>query len=208
MAINYEVKIMNKITILHKGKTGYPEKVQKYMLKNAPEKIYTLGNLDILNNNLSAIFCSLKCPGSIILKTCDMAQKFKETGITVIGGFHSPVEKEVLTILLQGTHPIIICPARDLEEMKIKPEYKDPFQKGRILFLSPFNKTQKRATAETAIYRNLFVAALADRIIITFAEPSGKTEQLCKDLLNCGKNVYTINHELNKNLIDIKVKYF
>jgi predicted Rossmann fold nucleotide-binding protein DprA/Smf involved in DNA uptake len=198
---------MDKITILHKGKTGYPEKVQKYMLKNGPEKIYTLGNLDILNNNLSAIFCSLKCPGSIILKTYDMAQKFKETGITVIGGFHSPVEKEVLTILLQGTQPVIICPARGLEGMRIKPEYKEPFEKGRILLLSPFDKTQKRATKDAAFYRNQFVASLADRIIITFAEPGGKTEQLCKDLLSRGKKVYTLKDEINKNLIGIGVKY-
>ncbi|HPZ08875.1 MAG TPA: DNA-processing protein DprA [Candidatus Eremiobacteraeota bacterium] len=198
---------MDKITILHKGKTGYPEKVERYMLKNAPEKIYTLGNLDILNNNLTAIFCSLKCPGNIILQTCDMAQKFKKEGITVIGGFHSSVEKEVLTILLQGIQPIIICPARSLEGMRIKPEYKEPFQKGRIIFLSPFDKTQKRATTETALYRNHLVASLADRIIITFAEPDGKTEQLCKELIIRGKNVYTLKSEKNHNLIKIGLKY-
>jgi predicted Rossmann fold nucleotide-binding protein DprA/Smf involved in DNA uptake len=197
---------MDKIITLYRNKTGYPEKVQKYTDKNGLEKIYTLGNLDILNNNLTAIFCSQKCPGSMIIKTCDMAQEFKETGITVIGGFHSPVEKEVLKILLQGTHPIIICPARGLEGMRIKPEYKEPFQKGRILFLSPFDKSQKRATTETALYRNQFVASLADRIIITFAETSGKTEQLCKDLLTCGKKVYTMKDKINRNLIDMGVK--
>ncbi len=198
---------MHKINILYKGKTGYPEKLQKYMPENAPEKIYTLGNLDILNNNLSAIFCSQKCPGSIILQSYDMAQKFKEEVITIIGGFHSPVEKEVLTILLQGTNHVIICPARGIEGMRIKPEYKEPFDKGRILFLSPFEKTQKRATLETSLYRNQFVASLADRIIITFAETGGKTEQLCKDLLTFSKKIYTIKNEKNQNLIDIGLKY-
>lgn len=198
---------MNKITIINKHKIGYPEKLQTYMSKNAPEKIYTLGNLDILKKNLSAIFCSLKCPGNIILQTFDMAQKFKEDKITVIGGFHSPVEKEVLTILLQGKNPIIICPARGIEGMRIKAEYKEPFNKGRILFLSPFKKSQKRATLETSLYRNQVVASLADRIIITFAKPGGKTEQLCKDLLTFSKKIYTIKNEKNQNLIDIGLTY-
>ncbi|MEQ8172888.1 MAG: DNA-processing protein DprA [Candidatus Eremiobacterota bacterium] len=199
---------MNKPAILYKNKTGYPEKVQKYMSKNAPKKIYTLGNLDILNNNLTAIFCSLKCPGNIMLQTYDMAQKFKEEVITVIGGFHSPVEKEVLTILLQGKNPIIICPARGIEGMRIKAEYKEAFDKGRILFLSPFEKSQKRATMETSLYRNQFVSSLADRIIITFAEPGGKTEQLCKDLINCGKKLFAINHEKNRNLTDMGIDFY
>jgi len=177
------IKLMDKIITIHKEKPGYPEKIKKYMGKNAPEKIYTLGNRDILKNNLSALFCSLKCPGSIILQTCDMAQKFTEKGITVTGGFHSPVEKEVLTILLRGKQPVIICPGRSIKGMKIKPEYKEPFEKGRILFLSPFDDTRKRGTKEIAFYRNLLVASLAEEIIVVFAGPGSKTEGLCKEIL-------------------------
>lgn len=45
----------------------------------------------------------------------------RDAGVTVIGEFHSPMEKECLNILLRGSQPIIVCPARSLENMRIKP---------------------------------------------------------------------------------------
>jgi HEPN domain-containing protein len=44
-------------------------------------------------------------------------------GVTVVGGFHAPMERECLTILLRGAQPVILCPARNIG-MRIRPEYK------------------------------------------------------------------------------------
>jgi hypothetical protein len=40
-------------------------------------------------------------------------------GIPIIGGFHSPMEKECLDLLLRGQQPIVICPARSIQGMRI-----------------------------------------------------------------------------------------
>jgi hypothetical protein len=132
-----------------------------------------------------------------------MVQILRETGMTVIGGFHSPMEQECLTILLRGKQPIIICPARGIEKMRIKAEFKKPLEDGRLLILSPFNESQRRPTVKTTHYRNLFTAALSSVIFVTYAEPSGKTEEFCRKVLSWQKPLYTFDSDFNKNIIDM-----
>jgi predicted Rossmann fold nucleotide-binding protein DprA/Smf involved in DNA uptake len=157
---------------LKKSSAIYPPSLQKYLGRHAPAVITGLGNLDILNHKKLAFFCSVKCPGHLILKAHDLAQHLKQAGVTVIGGFHSPIERECLTILLRGSQPVIICPARSLKGLRMKTEYKKPIEKGRLLLFSPFKESQKRNTIETANQRNRFVAALADAVFVAHGAPN------------------------------------
>src|SRR3972149_4062901 len=123
----------------------YPASLQKYLGDQAPESIIALGNLDILQRKGTAhraptlaLFCSVKCPGNLILQTYDLAQNLRLAGVPIIGGFHSPMGRECLTILLRGTPPIIVCPARSITGMRLRSEYKKPLNDGRLLFLSTF----------------------------------------------------------------------
>ena len=106
---------------------NYPSALNKHLAEDAPDIITGLGNIDILRHNSAALFCSAKCPGDLILKTYDLAQIIRQSGMTVIGGFHSPMETECLTILLRGTQPVIICPARNINGMRIIKEYGQGF---------------------------------------------------------------------------------
>ena len=83
-------------------------------------------------------------------------------GPTIISGFHSPVEQEALIVLLRGPQPVILCPARSLARMRLKPAYWTALEAGRLLLLSPFAESVHRATIEMAYQRNRFVAALMD----------------------------------------------
>ena len=101
----------------------------------------------------------------------------RERSITVISGFHSAIEQECLNILLKGSQPIIYCPARSLEGMKIKPDLKTPLEEGRLLILSPFEAKHRRISTSLAETRNYFVAALADSIFVSYAAPESKTQK-------------------------------
>jgi len=151
--------------------------------------ITALGNLEVLQSKKLALFCSVRCPGKLILATHDFCHELRNKGVTVVGGFHSPVERECLNILLRGTGRIIICPARGLEGIRMRAELKAAIDQGRMLFLSPFKAQQRRATAQMAVYRNLFVAAVADAIFVAHARPTGKTEQFCREVLGWRKTV-------------------
>jgi predicted Rossmann fold nucleotide-binding protein DprA/Smf involved in DNA uptake len=168
----------------------YPPALKTYLRDDAPARIAALGNLDILQRRTLALFSSIRCPGNLILQTYDLAQNLRQQGVTVIGGFHSPMERETLAILLRGAQGVILCPARNIGA-KMAREYAQPLEQGRLLILSPFDDTQTRITTETSVARNRFVAAIANAVFVPHAEPQGKLEQLCREVIAWGKPLFT-----------------
>jgi predicted Rossmann fold nucleotide-binding protein DprA/Smf involved in DNA uptake len=161
---------------------GYPEILRSRLGAEAPAALVLLGNEDLLRLRKTALFCSARTPGDAILRAHDAAGRMRDEGITVISGFHSPIEEECLRILLRGKQPIIVCPARAIEAMRIPKEARDAFEAGRVLFLSPFCRHPKRVTRESAVRRNEVVAALADDVYIAHVSPGGDTARLAQML--------------------------
>jgi predicted Rossmann fold nucleotide-binding protein DprA/Smf involved in DNA uptake len=167
---------------------------------------YTLGDPRLLDTSKLALFCSIKCPGELILKLFDLAKELRDRGVGVISGFHAPMDKECFDILLRGKGPIVWCPARSIEGMRLKPAYKKAVDDGRLLIVSPFPAKQSRISAEKAEQRNRLVAALAERVFVAYADPGGKTEQLCRDVVASGKPLFTFDSRHNQNLLAIGAK--
>ena len=188
---------------------NYPERIKHYLKTETPEIIWARGNINLLpgpntrlNGELWALFCSSKCPGEIILKAHDLAQKFKETGIPTIGGYHSPVERECLRVLLRGAQPILMCPARSIEKMRLQPAWKDALTEERLLILSIFTNQQRSSTV-LANQRNDFVAALADKICIAHAAEDSKTLTFAQTVIASGKPVFTFETSANDALFQL-----
>ena len=181
----------------------YPAPLRAYHGADAPERISAVGNLTILAQRLLALFCSVKCPGNAILKTYDLARALRDAGVPVIGGFHTPMEKECLDLLLRGSQPIVVCPARSIEGMRLPQAIKAGVQAGRILLVSRFGAKHRRATAELADQRNRLVAALASEVFVPYAAPGGRTEKLCREIVAKHKPLLTVACPENRNLIDL-----
>ena len=197
---------MCAISWIQQGDPVYPSILSSILGKDAPPRLAALGNLDLLKHKPLALFCSVKCPGNLILQTYGLAQSLRQAGVTVIGGFHSPMERECLTILLRGTQPVIVCLGRRLEGMRMPANYRQPLETGRLLLVSPFNGKDRRVTEETALLRNRFVGALADAIFVAHAEPQSKTEQFCHEILKWRKPLYTLDAKANENLLAMGAK--
>lgn len=153
--------------------------------------ITAIGKLDIIKNKKVALICSIKCPGNLILKTYDLAVTMRDQGIAVIGGFHSPMEKECLRLLLRGTQPVIICLARSFEAYRMPGEYRRPLEDGRLLLISCFENNDKRITKQTSEQRNRLIGALADEVFVSYADAGGMTEKLCREIIAKSKTVKT-----------------
>jgi predicted Rossmann fold nucleotide-binding protein DprA/Smf involved in DNA uptake len=138
-------------------------------------------------------------PGDVILKTFGLVRAMREAGIPVIGGFHTSMERECLGILLRGSRPIVICPARGLERMRPSREVRDGIQAGRVLLVSLFGPRHRRATTGWAEKRNRLVAALASWAFVSHAAPGGKTETLCREVLAMRKPIFTVDSPENNN---------
>lgn len=165
--------------------------------------VFAIGNVELLELPSLGLFCSRSCPATIILKTYDFAQKLKTQVTPIISGFHSPVEKEVLITLLQGTIPIIICPARSIHKMRISSDWKSAIEDGRLLVMSPFIKEHNRSTQKLAELRNDMVAQLAYKVLIAYAQPESKTEAFAKILLANERIVLTFDTGFNSNLLEL-----
>jgi predicted Rossmann fold nucleotide-binding protein DprA/Smf involved in DNA uptake len=188
---------------------AYPQALRRYLSGEAPATLTAQGNLHILSPQqqrpLFALFCSIQCPPALILQTYELARALRDAGVTVISGFHSPMEKECLAILLEGTQPVILCPARSLDTLHIRPIWKAALKQGRLLLLSPFTEEERRPTTNRAQERNALVAALADIVFVAHAMPGGKTEKFCQDVLAWQKPVLTLDSHENAHLFSLGI---
>lgn len=164
------------------------------------QELNSIGKFELNSVHWIAFFCSVRCPGDIILKSYDLAQKWRVKGQAVIGGFHSPVEKEVLKIMLRSTAQVCIVLARGLPK-RIPVEFKKPIDDGRLILVSHFDVKIKRATAESAMSRNSVIAALAEKIFVAYAVPGGKTETLCRSISNLNKPCLTFSSPYTDHLL-------
>lgn len=157
----------------------------------------------LLQRPLLGLFCSVRCPGAIILRTYDLAIALRDAGVATIGGFHSPMEKECLWLLLRGRQPVVICPARSIANMRVPRDWKEPVAEGRLLIVSPFASHQRQQTEELAERRNRFVAEHASAVFVAYASPGGKTEAFVSELIAGGKPVFTFVHRDNDRLLGL-----
>jgi predicted Rossmann fold nucleotide-binding protein DprA/Smf involved in DNA uptake len=197
---------MQVITLTAKDRR-YPKRLAPILGSRFPE-ITAIGNLDILadpQTPITGLFCSRNCPGSLILPSFDHISALRDAGRTVASGFHSEMEQECLKILLRGSQPIIICPARAIHNMRLTTDWKKSLEENRLLIVSPFDQNQKRATAELAYQRNKFVAALADELFVIHGKRGTGTLNMVIEAMKAGKKTFTINDIANQALIKADV---
>ena len=177
-----------EIMTINRASPEYPKNIEICLGNQSPASVHMIGNRMILDSRLTALFCSSKCPGDAILKTYDLAQNLRTQGKTIISGFHSSMEKECLDIFIRSTNSIVICPSRGLDGMLIKKDWHKPLKEGRLLFISQFPPAMRRGTKEDACFRNRFIAAIADEIIIAHSSKGGKMESLSAEIQKWGKS--------------------
>lgn len=157
---------------------AWPQQLGDRLGTLAPPTLYIAGPIAILAERRVGLFCSRRTPGDAILPAHDAARRLRDSGETVISGFQSPIEKECLKILLRGSQPIIICPARAIGAIHIDPQRRAAFDAGRILFLSPFATIPRRVNRESSVQRNEVVAAMADTAYVAHFSEEGQTARI------------------------------
>jgi hypothetical protein len=129
---------------------------ERFSGRSAPH-LHASGNLALLDQAATAFLCSTDCPGDKILEAYEWARRQCDEGGTVISGFHTPVERDVLGILARRGANLIWVPGRDLPKT-LDFTFKVPSDENRLLILSPFAYGKpSRPTMESCSLRNRFV---------------------------------------------------
>lgn len=121
---------------------------------------------------MAAFFASRQCPGAAIRAAMDWALQQAKARQVVIGGFHSPLEQSVLTVLLQAQSPVVVVLARPVEGATLPPAWGEPLAQGRMAVVSSATAA-KRLTHEVAALRNAQVVQLATSIVVAHASTGG-----------------------------------
>lgn len=161
----------------------YPRRVLDRLGGKAPAAIGVYGDPRRLSLPQTAFLCSKETPGATILKAFDQVATWRDAGVCVISGFHSPMEQQCLDILLRGKQPVIMALARDLGSLRLPVNQRRAFEDGRLTIISPFADTKTRTTKETAQLRNRFIAALAEEVVFAYITPGGNLAQLSDEVL-------------------------
>ena len=162
-----------EVLTLTPSQTLWPRQLDDRLKSAAPSSLWIIGSPGLLAKRKVGLFCSVRCPDDDALRAYDACRKLRDEGMTLISGFHSPVEKECLKILLEGTQPLIVCPARSVRKMRIPAEWRPALEGGRLVIVSRFEQSPRRADSGSARRRNELVAALSDEVLIIHAEPGG-----------------------------------
>ena len=168
-----------QVLTLTPSQTLWPRQLDDRLKSTAPAGLWVIGRPEILTKRKVGLFCSVRCPGEAAVAAYGTVRRLRDEGVTAISGFHSPVEKECLRILLEGKQPIIVCPARTIGKMRMPSDWQPPLEDGRLLILSRFERSPRRADTSSARRRNELVAALSDEVLIIHATPGGQIESLC-----------------------------
>ncbi|NJD66048.1 MAG: hypothetical protein FIB00_12580 [Chloroflexi bacterium] len=157
------------------------------------------GERRLLQSPLLGLVSSVQCPGSVIVQLLDAMRAVRSAGITVVGGFHSPVERECLELLLAGTQPIVLVQARATG--RLSAALRNAMNDGRLAVLSPTVPGAARMSRALATARNELVDQLAAALLVPYAAPGGATEQLVERTLLAGKDVLTIADPSNSHIV-------
>ncbi|MFH1636016.1 MAG: DNA-processing protein DprA [Chloroflexota bacterium] len=202
------MKFSNGLISVAQHDPTYPRCLTRFLGEAAPVSITLRGNTDLLlkpEREVLAFFCSANTPASVLLAVQDLAHQWRDRGLTVISGFHSPAEKEVMTVLLRGHQPLMWVLARSMLT-RFRPDEREAIENGRLLVISPFSESINRITFEKAQYRNRVATALADEVLIAYATPGSKTESLAREIVHWGKPMCTIENHANRNLIELGIR--
>lgn len=123
-----------------------------------------LGNKELLKFRKVGFLASRKIASLAVLPTLDWAVEIsKHKDISIVSGFHSKMERDVLKFLLQGQCGIIIVLARGMYR-KLPKQYEEAMLQNRLLIISNEKESVTRVSELSAHKRNDYVREIANEM--------------------------------------------
>ena len=137
------------------------------------------GNEALLDRPLVACFASRTAPSEAESLARQWAHEISLSDKIVISGFHSPIERLVLDVLLSQGASVVVAIGRSLYH-KIPSHLQSAYDEGRVLFVS--FRDYDRPSFSNSQLRNWAVADLAEQVVFAPFEPSSQLSTLCYSL--------------------------
>ncbi len=166
-----------------------------------PSTLWYLGNTSLVKQPLVGIVSARAGESNLILSTAELLRQLVRLEMSFIGGWHSPLEKEVLKILLPESPRTIICLAKSINRFGFFQELKTLLNQDRLLLLTHCSPHAKRISRDASVRRNHLVAGLANVMLVLRAPEGSATFKLAQSVIKLGKPVLAPEHPVNENLL-------
>ena len=148
-----------------------------------------LGNMDLLQQQKVAYFCSRQYAPKAVLASYDWATAQRDK--VVISTFHSPLEKDVLHFLLKNHQPFIyVLPARMYK--RIPKDLQEAIKEQRLLLISFQSENVRMYSQKNANYAIRYILDAADEIVFGYIAPDSNNARLSESLRASGEKKISI----------------
>ena len=149
----------------------------------APEFLAGVGNSALLNQTLLGVVASRSCPGEVFLQVLDRVPEWIGAGKVIVGGFHSPLEQQILRSALRRCGRVVKVLARGMAYFKPKREEREAMLAGNMLTVTAFAPTMRRTCRAAALSRNRFVLAITEERCVPWVDPEGPLGEMAGETL-------------------------
>ena len=133
------------------------------------------GNKELLDRYLVAFFASRTAPPEALDLAKRWAHEIAQTDKIVISGFHSPIERAVLDILLANGSSVVVALGRSLYR-KIPKHLQTAYDSNKVLFVS--FRDYLRPSFSNSQTRNWLTADLASEVVFAPFDNSSQLSSL------------------------------
>lgn len=192
---------------IYRGTPQYPGRLSAFLGDNAPAAVWVCGNVDLLARvDLGqcpslGIAASVASSATLSEAALELLRSLLRNGLVFVGGFHSPLERLCLKLLIQEGEPALACVGRSLKGVQAPQLWRAALLEERLLLVSAANEMCKRPTRESIRIRNECVAALSTSFLALSAVGGSKTEAVCRRLIESGRQVWALDHPQNRALL-------
>jgi len=149
-----------------------------------------IGNQQLLSYTKTGFLASSHIDVSDVMACYEWAARKPEPGCCVMSGFSSKMERDVLHFLLRAHTPVIWVLARRLYK-ELPSELQEALTAGRLLIISTSDAT--RQSKASALKRNEYIAATADRLLFTGVTEASSLYSL---YLKCHDKLLYLNNKI------------
>jgi predicted Rossmann fold nucleotide-binding protein DprA/Smf involved in DNA uptake len=165
-------------------------------------RLWCRGDLTLLNHKLLGIISARQIDPDLASESSHLLKHLVFTkDVSLVGGWHSPLEEEALRVLIAQEASIVFCVSKSLDRFVPSIELGSRVSQGQALLLTHCSPKAKRITRDASIRCNQLVVGLAKALLILSAPEGSASLNLARSALRQGKTVHTLEHRLNKNLL-------
>ncbi|MBN2600919.1 MAG: hypothetical protein JXR87_02880 [Candidatus Marinimicrobia bacterium] len=140
-------------------------------------------------------------PVSLIEPGIDFLYSIMNHPITLIGGWHSSLERKALRMHTpEMSSNIIYFPAQGIDHFKIPAYLQADYEKQKLLVVSLW-KSEKGTDRYKSKLRNDYLLKSLNRFLFIYINPTGQLARIYQQVIDQQKQIYIFDHFSNKQWI-------